>query len=124
MPLSPMLVQYLVGLCALKWDANAVDVTIGAMVPHEAVEKPRDVDVTVTVDTPEGRYAFKDYEVKHEGSPLDAASVAGPGYKTQRHAVGHASGNRVEIGIYGLRDQEGASSRDRPLRHHEVDKAD
>ena len=37
LPLSPMLVQYLVGLCALKWDAGAVevDVTLGDMVPDE-----------------------------------------------------------------------------------------
>ena len=72
-----MLVQYLVGLCALKWDANAVDVTVGAKVKDEAAEKARDVDITVTVDTPEGLYAFKGYEVKHEGSPLDVADVEG-----------------------------------------------
>ncbi|VBA60548.1 hypothetical protein LAUMK191_05576 [Mycobacterium attenuatum] len=79
LPLSPMLVQYLVGLCALKWDANAVDidVTIGDMVPDEAAGTARDVDVTVTVDTLDGMYAFKGYEVKHEASPLDVADVDG-----------------------------------------------
>jgi Restriction endonuclease len=77
MPLSPMLVQYLVGLCALKWDAKAVnvEVTLGDMVPDQASGTRRDVDVTVTVDTPDGLYAFKGYEVKHWSSPLDVADV-------------------------------------------------
>ena len=72
-----MLVQYLVGLCALKWNANAVnlDVTLGAMVPDEASGTKRDVDVTVTADTPDGVYAFKGYEVKHWSSRLDVADV-------------------------------------------------
>jgi hypothetical protein len=48
-PLSPMLVQYLVGLCCLKWDPEAVDMTIGDMVYDAGAEKERDVDVTVTV---------------------------------------------------------------------------
>jgi hypothetical protein len=77
LPLSPMLVQYLVGLCALKWNANAVnvDVTLGDMVPDDASGTKRDVDVTVTADTPDGVYAFKGYEVKHWSSPLDVADV-------------------------------------------------
>jgi hypothetical protein len=77
LPLSPMLVQYLVGLCALKWDAAAVnvDVTLGDMVEDVAAKKPRDVDVTVTVDTPEGVYAFKGFEVKHWSNPLDVSDV-------------------------------------------------
>lgn len=74
-----MLVQYLVGLCALKWNANAVnvdvDVTLGDMVPDEASGTKRDVDVTVTADTPDGVYAFKGYEVKHLSSRLDVADV-------------------------------------------------
>ena len=77
LPLSPMLVQYLVGLCVLKWNAEAVDVqvTLGDMVPDEASGTPRDVDVTVTVNTPEGVYAFKGYEVKHWSTPLDVADI-------------------------------------------------
>ncbi|OBH87973.1 hypothetical protein A5681_01350 [Mycobacterium scrofulaceum] len=77
LPLSPMLVQYLVGLCALRWDANAVDieVTLGDMVPDEASETERDVDVTVTVNAPDGVYAFKGYEVKHWGNPLSVDDV-------------------------------------------------
>ena len=75
-PLSPMLVQYLVGLCCLRWDPDAVDVTIGDMILDVAAEKERDVDVTVTVAGPDGiSHAFKAYEVKHEGLPLDVGKV-------------------------------------------------
>jgi hypothetical protein len=79
LPLSPMLVQYLVGLCALKWDAHAVniDVKLGDKVPDEASGTPRDVDVTVSVDTPDGVYAFKGYEVKNWSTPLDVSDVDG-----------------------------------------------
>jgi len=74
--LTPMLVQYLVGLCCLRWDPNAVDVTIGDMVLDTAANKERDVDVTVTVQESDGtRRAFKAYEVKRESSPLDVADV-------------------------------------------------
>lgn len=74
--LSPMLVQYLVGLCCLKWDPEAVDVTIGDMVRDAAAQKERDVDVTVTVSE-NGRlsHAFKAYEVKREKTPLDVADI-------------------------------------------------
>ena len=76
MTLTPMLVQYLVGLCCLRWDTDAVDVTIGDMVLDEAADKDRDVDVTVTVAEPDGmKSAFKAYEVKREGSPLDVSDV-------------------------------------------------
>lgn len=75
-PLSPMLVQYLVGLCCLRWDPDAIDVTIGDMVYDASAQKRRDVDVTVTVS--EGgttSFAFKAYEVKRESAPLDVADV-------------------------------------------------
>ena len=76
LPLSPMLVQYLVGLCCLKWDSDAVDVTIGDMVLDSAADKERDVDVTVTVKESERIiHAFKAYEVKHENKPLDVSVV-------------------------------------------------
>jgi len=74
--LSPMLVQYLIGLCCVRWHPDAVDVTIGDMIYDDSAEKERDVDVTVTVleeDIPS--YAFKAYEVKRESSPLDVAVV-------------------------------------------------
>ena len=74
--LSPMLVQYLVGLCCLRWDPDAVDVTIGDMVYDDGAKEERDVDVTLTVS--EGgvpSYAFKAYEAKHESAPLDVTKV-------------------------------------------------
>lgn len=74
--LTPMLVQYLVGLCCLRSDPDAVDITIGDMVLDPAAAKERDVDVTVTVAESEtSKSAFKAYEVKREGTPLDVADV-------------------------------------------------
>lgn len=71
-----MLVQYLVGLCCLRWEPDAVDVIIGDMVCDAGAEKARDVDVTVTVSKGgEPSYAFKAYEVKRERAPLDVAAV-------------------------------------------------
>lgn len=76
LPLSPMLVQYLVGLCCLRWSADAVEVTLGDLVYDGAAGKDRDVDVTVTVDAgDEGKFAFMAYEVKREAAPLDVAVV-------------------------------------------------
>lgn len=74
--LTPMMVQYLVGLCCLRHDPDAIDVTIGDMVLDEAAEKERDVDVTVTITDVNGEIsAFKASEVKHEGNPLDVTAV-------------------------------------------------
>ena len=74
--LSPMLVQYLVGLCCLKWDPDAVDVTIGDMVYDAGADKERDVDVTVTIkEGGQMTQAFKAYEVKREGHPLDVVTT-------------------------------------------------
>jgi len=71
-----MLVQYLVGLCCLKWNPDAVDVTIGDMVYDPAAEKERDVDITVTIaESGSLTHAFKTYEVKRERTPLDVADV-------------------------------------------------
>jgi hypothetical protein len=73
---SPMLVQYLIGLCCLKWNSDAVDVTIGDMVYDIGAEKHRDLDVTVTVkEHGHITHAFKAYEVKHEGQPLDVVTT-------------------------------------------------
>lgn len=75
-PLSPMLVQYLVGLCCLRWSPDAVEVKLGDMVYDKAAKKARDVDVTVRVETgDDGTYAFMAYEVKREQGPLDVAAV-------------------------------------------------
>ena len=53
--LTPMTVQYLVALCCLRHDPDAVDVTVGDMVMDEAAEKERDVDVTVTITDDSGQ---------------------------------------------------------------------
>lgn len=74
--LTPMMIQYVVGLCCLRRDPEAVDVVIGDMVLDEVAEKERDVDVTVTIADSQGELtAFKAAEVKHEGNPLDVATV-------------------------------------------------
>jgi hypothetical protein len=76
LPLAPMLVQYLVGLCCLKWDPDAIDVTIGDMVLDTAAGKERDFDVTVTIaESGSLTHAFKAYEVKRENAPLDVTDV-------------------------------------------------
>ena len=69
--LTPMMVQYLVGLCCLRHDPDAIDVTVGDMVMDDAAGKERDVDVTVTLTGSDGEItAFKGSEVKHEGRRL------------------------------------------------------
>lgn len=85
LPLSPMLVQYLVGLCTLKWNegASSLNVTRGDLVFDEAADEPRDVDVTVTLNTPDGAYAFIGYEVKHVASKLNVHHVEALNAKLQ-----------------------------------------
>jgi hypothetical protein len=74
--LTPMLVQYVVALCCLRRNPDAVDITIGDMVLDNAAGKKRDVDVTITLREPDGIVrAFKAYEVKREGEPLDVIAV-------------------------------------------------
>lgn len=74
--LTPMLVQYLVGLCCLKANPDSVDVIIGDLVEDKIAEKKRDVDVTVTVkDEAGGISAFKAFEVKKENYPIDVTTV-------------------------------------------------
>lgn len=74
--LTPMLVQYLVGLCCLRRNPDAVDITLGDMVPDATAGKKRDVDVTVTLNEGSGiTRAFKAYEVKREGKALDITVV-------------------------------------------------
>lgn len=74
--LTPMLVQYLVGLCCLRWHPDAVKIVLGDMVFDSAAEKHRDVDVTVVVtESPNSIHAFKAYEVKDERATLDVADV-------------------------------------------------
>lgn len=74
--LTHMLVQYLVGLCCLRRNPDAVQVELGALVTDEASGKERDVDVTVTVRDDGGdSWAFKAFEVKDEKSSLDVTVV-------------------------------------------------
>ncbi len=74
--LTPMLVQYLVGLCCLRRNPAAVDITLGDMVLDTAAGKERDVNVTLTLEEAPGMTrAFKAYEVKREKRPLDVADV-------------------------------------------------
>jgi hypothetical protein len=76
MLMTPMLVQYVVGLCCLRRNPDAVDVTVGDLVLDTAARKRRDVDVTVTIKDEDGSVsAFKAYEVKREGQPLDVVTV-------------------------------------------------
>ena len=74
--LTPMQVQYVVGLCCLRRNPDTVDITVGDLVQDAAAEEPRDVDITVTLHEADGTLrAFKAYEVKRKGKPLDVASV-------------------------------------------------
>lgn len=71
-----MLVQYLVGICCLRRNPDAVDITLGDMVLDPAAGKERDVDVTVTLtEAPGVVRAFKAYEVKREKTALDVSVV-------------------------------------------------
>jgi len=74
--LTPMHVQYLVGLCCLRHTPEAVDITIGAMLADEASGTERDVDVAVTVRK-DGQpiEVIAGYEVKNESKPLDVSKV-------------------------------------------------
>lgn len=74
--LTPMMVQYLVGLCCLRHDPDAVEITVGDMVYDVAAQKKRDVDVTITFKNEDGTIsAFKAVEVKKETAPLDVATI-------------------------------------------------
>lgn len=73
--LTPMLVQYVVGLCCLRRNPEAVDVTVGDLVLDTAAGKARDVDITVTLQELDGIRAFKAYEVKTRAEPLDVVTV-------------------------------------------------
>ncbi len=74
--LTHMLVQYLVGLCCLRANPEAVQVELGSLVTDEVLSKKRDVDVTVTIRDDEGSgWAFKAFEVKDEKTPLDVTVI-------------------------------------------------
>jgi len=74
--LTPMMVQYLVGLCCLQHDPDAIDIILGDNVYDPAAGIYRDVDVTVTIKSADGVVeAFKAAEVKAESRPLDVTDV-------------------------------------------------
>jgi hypothetical protein len=74
--LTHMLVQYLVGLCCLRGNPDAVQVELGDLVLDDVLGKKRDVDVTVTVrDESEESWSFKAFEVKDEKSSLDVTVI-------------------------------------------------
>jgi hypothetical protein len=74
--MSPMLFQYVVALCCARRNPDAVDITVGDYVTDATTGAQRDVDVTVTLLEADGsRRAFRGYEVKREGSPLDVTEV-------------------------------------------------
>lgn len=71
-----MQIQYVVGLCCLRRNPDTVDITVDDLVQDAAAERPRDVDITVSLHEADGTLrAFKAYEVKREGEPLDVARV-------------------------------------------------
>lgn len=67
--LTPMMVQYLVGLCCLRHDPDAVEITLGDMVYDHVAEKDRDVDITITFKDGNEITAFKAAEVKKNLNP-------------------------------------------------------
>jgi hypothetical protein len=68
--------QYLVGLCCLRCEPDAVEMTLGDRVRDAVAESDRDVDVTITVTETSGeRTAFMGYEAKMEDEALDVAKV-------------------------------------------------
>jgi hypothetical protein len=74
--LTPMHVQYLIGLCCLRRNPKAVDVTLGDLVQDDSTGTRRDVDVTVTITSADGlREAIAGFEVKKESRPLDVTDV-------------------------------------------------
>lgn len=70
-----MMIQYLVGLCCLRHDPDAVEITLGDMVYDCAAEKKRDMDITITFKDGGEITAFKAAEVKKESNPLDVVTV-------------------------------------------------
>src|SRR5437588_9678665 len=74
--MTPMHFQYLVGICCLRCQPDAVEMTLGDRVRDAVSESDRDVDVTITVAEPDGtRTAFMGYEAKMEKGALDVADV-------------------------------------------------
>ena len=74
--MTPMELQYLVGLCCLRRSPDDVEIVLGDMVLDEASQKHRDVDVTVRLKGNDGTVtAFMGVEVKQESKPFDVGTV-------------------------------------------------
>ena len=97
--LTPMMVQYLVGLCCLRHDPDAVEITLGDMVYDHVAEKDRDVDITITFKDGNEITAFKAAEVKKESQPLDVNHRTAL-FKIHRYAPNNSSVNFFNIRIY------------------------
>jgi hypothetical protein len=112
--MTPMELQYLVGLCCLRRNPQAVEIVLGDMVLDEASKKPRDVDVTVRVTAEDGVVtAFQGIEVKQEAKPLDVATLEQLAIKLKdMPAVTH----RAVVSASGFTD--GAKSK---AKHHGVE---
>jgi len=112
--MTPMELQYLVGLCCLRRNPQAVEIVLGDMVLDEASNKPRDVDVTVRLTAEGGAVtAFQAIEVKQEAKPLDVAALEQLTIKLKdMPAVTH----RAVVSASGFTD--GAKSK---AKHHGVE---
>lgn len=73
--LTPMQVQYLVGLLCCRHSADSVQVMLGDMVDDPIAAKQRDVDVTITGADQDGIATKVGLEVKREGQPLDLPAI-------------------------------------------------
>ena len=74
--ITPMMIQYLVGLCCLRHNPDAVNITLGDFVYDEAAQKERDVDVTITLQGKNGSVtSFKAVEVKDEKKPIGVQAI-------------------------------------------------
>ena len=97
--LTPTDIHYLVGLLSLAARPEHVELELGDFVYDEASESRRDVDVTISVQNPDGsRAAYMGIEVKAHGRPLDSNTVEGLAQKLNdmreitRRAIVSASG--------------------------------
>ena len=89
--LTPMMVQYLVGLCCLRHDPDAVEITLGDMVYDHVAEKDRDVDITITFKDGNEITAFKAAEVKKESLTPGCSNHRTALFKIHRYAPNNSS---------------------------------
>jgi hypothetical protein len=74
--LTPMHIQYLVGLCCLRRNPDAVEITVGDSLYDPTADYDRDVDVTVIYLNEDGdSEAIAGFEVKRESRPLEVGDI-------------------------------------------------